>query len=120
MLSRFLRLLVLSLILLSLASPGFAARRSSLGGNLLIKDMDDIFFLPQRVVDYNRTLTFDYGSSNGLGSGGMIFGNENMTFGAFAHRSDFLAAIPNAFGTIGDIQTLSNDGQNDTADYENY
>src|SRR5512145_2632715 len=71
MLSRFMRLLVLSLILLSLASPGFAARRSSLGGNLLIKDVDDIFFLPQRVVDYNRLVTFDYGTSNGLGSGGM-------------------------------------------------
>lgn len=113
MLSRFMRLLVLSLILLSLASPGFAARRSSLGGNLLIKDMDDIFFLPQRVVDYNRTLTFDYGSSNGLGSGGMIFGNERITFGAFAHRSDFLGAIPNAFMTIGDFDGLSADGQSD-------
>ncbi|HZM16326.1 MAG TPA: hypothetical protein VFE28_10005 [Candidatus Krumholzibacteria bacterium] len=113
MLSRFTRLLVLSLILLSLASPGFAARRSSLGGNLLIKDTDDIFFLPQRVVDYNRLLTFDYGSSSGLGSGGMIWGSERMVFGAFSHRSDFLGAIPNAFFTIGDFASINNDGQND-------
>ena len=113
MLSRFTRLLVLSLILLSLASPGFAARRSSLGGNLLIKDTDDIFFLPQRVVDYNRLVTFDYGSSSGLGSGGMIWGSERMVFGAFSHRSDFLGAIPNAFFTIGDFASINADGQND-------
>ena len=113
MLSRFMRLLVLSLLVLSLASPGFAARRSSLGGNLLIKDMDEVFFFPQRTTEYNRLVTFDFGSTNGLGSGGMIFGNESMVFGAFAHRSDFIAAIPNAFFTAGDIDNINNGGQND-------
>jgi len=113
MVSRLMRLLVLSLLVLSIASPGFAARRSSLGGNLLIKDMDEVFFFPQRVGEYNRTVTFDLGSSNGLGSGGMIFGNESVVLGAFAHRSDFIAAIPNAFFTAGDIDNVSNGGQND-------
>jgi hypothetical protein len=112
MLSRFMRLLVLSLLVLSLASPGFAARRSSLGGNLLIKDMDEVFFFPQRTSEYNRIVNFDFGSSNGIGSGGMIFGNESIVFGAFAHRSDFIAAIPNAFFTAGDIDNINFGGTN--------
>ncbi|UCE02649.1 MAG: hypothetical protein JSW67_00090 [Candidatus Latescibacterota bacterium] len=112
MLSRFMRMFLLCVFLLSLASPGFAARRSSLGGNLLIKDTDDVFFLPHRVADYNRLVTFDMGTDNTLGSAGIIFGNESFVFGTFTHRSDFLGQIANAFFTIGDAQ-IGLDGTND-------
>ena len=70
--SRLMRLFVLCLFLLSLASTGFAARRSSLGGNLLIKDTDDVFFYPHRVAEYNRLVTFDLGTDNSSGSGGIV------------------------------------------------
>lgn len=112
MLSRFLRLSILCVFVLSLASPGFAARRSSLGGNLLIKDTDDIFFYPQRVSDYNRLVTYDFGASESEGSGGMIFGGETFVIGAFSHRSDFLGANRGAFRRIGDAG-LANNGRND-------
>jgi hypothetical protein len=80
-----------------------------LGGNLLIKDTDDIFFYPQRVSDYNRLVTYDFGPRSGspatessFGSGGMIFGGESLVIGAFSHRSDFMSANRNAFANIGD------------------
>ncbi|HZL85827.1 MAG TPA: hypothetical protein VFD07_10675 [Candidatus Krumholzibacteria bacterium] len=113
MLSRFMRLSLLCLVLISLASPGFAARRSSLGGNLFIKDADEIFFLPQRVVDYNRMVNFDFGTSNTSGSGGIVFGGERMVFGAFTHRSNFLGSIPDAFFTVGDFENIGQNGQDD-------
>lgn len=109
--SRLMRLFVLCLFLLSLASTGFAARRSSLGGNLLIKDTDDVFFYPHRVAEYNRLVTFDLGSGNSSGSGGIIFGNESIVFGAFSHRSDFLGATQSAFTSIGDA-AHANNGRN--------
>lgn len=109
--SRYVRLVILSVLVLSLvATSAFAARRSSLGGNLLIPDTDDIFFFPHHVGDYQRHVTFDFGPSNTLGSGGMIWGTESITFGAFAHRSNFVGAIPSAFFTIGDGATLVNGG----------
>ena len=109
--SRYVRLVVLSVLVLSLvATSAFAARRSSLGGNLLIPDTDDIFFFPHHVGDYQRHVTFDFGPSNTFGSGGMIWGTESMTFGAFAHRSNFVGAIPSAFFTIGDGAPLVNGG----------
>jgi hypothetical protein len=113
MTSRFVRLSIACLLLLAMASPSFAARRSSLAGNLLIPDTDDIFFLPQHVTMHKRLVTFDLGTDNGAGSGGMIFGNEQLTLGAFAHRSDFLAAIPNAYLTRGDIDNVSNRGESE-------
>lgn len=110
MTSRFVRVSISCLLLLAMASPSFAARRSSLAGNLLIRDTDDIFFFPQLVSQHKRHVTFDIGPSSGLGSGGLIFGNENLTLGAFAHRSDFLGAIPNAFFTRGDIDNIAQAG----------
>jgi hypothetical protein len=64
------------------------------------------------VTDYNRLVTFDMGTSNTLGSAGIIFGNESLVFGTFTHRSDFLGQIANAFFTIGDFE-IGLDGQND-------
>lgn len=106
MTGRYVRVFFTVLTLLALASPSFAARRSSLSGNLLIQDQDDIFFFPHLVNAHKRMVTFDFGSSDGIGSGGMVFGNEQITLGAFTHRSDFLGALSDAFFTRGDIDHL--------------
>ena len=114
--SRYLRVLILTAFMVSLlATAGFAARRSSLAGNLLIKDRDDVFFMPQSIHDYKRMVTFDFGSNMSTGNGGIVFGNESITFGAFAHKTDFIGAIPTAFGTSGDINTMNAAGSNDFA-----
>ena len=60
MTSRFVRYLLPCLLLLALASPSSAvSRRSSLAGNLLIPDTDDIFIFPHLVTDHKRMVTFD-------------------------------------------------------------
>jgi hypothetical protein len=116
MTGRYVRLFMLVLLLLAVASPSFAARRSSLSGNLLIQDQDDIFFFPHLVSMHNRMVTFDFGPSsttNWLGSGGMAFGDERFTIGLFAHRSDFLGALQSAYNTRGDIDNVGFDGEID-------
>ena len=106
MTSRFVRISLACLLLLAMASPSFAARRSSLAGNLLIQDTDDVFIFPHLVAMHQRHVTFDVGPDDHLGSGGLIFGNEKFTLGAFAHRGDFFGAINQAFTTEGDIDNL--------------
>lgn len=106
MTGRYVRGFFMVLTLLAVASPSFAARRSSLSGNLLIQDQDDIFFFPHLVTAHKRMVTFDFGPSSGIGSGGMVFGNEQVTLGAFTHRSDFLGALSDAFFTRGDIDHM--------------
>jgi hypothetical protein len=101
------------LLLLVMASPGSAARRSSLSGNLLIQDADDMFFFPQLVSANKRMVTFDLGTDAGLGSGGMVFGTESLSLGMFAHRSDFLSPLEAAFLTRGDIDNIGNHGSGD-------
>ena len=114
---RYLRILIsLALIMLFLTNVGVAARRSSLAGNLLIKDRDDVFFMPQTIRDYQRMVTFDFGGSMRNGNGGMVFGNEKFTLGAFAHKTDFFGAIPNAFYKAGDVAIMNPSGSNDFRD----
>src|SRR5262249_50325385 len=110
MTGRYVRVLFGVLTLLALASPSHAARRSSLSGNLLIQDVDDVFFFPHLVTTHKRMVTYDYGTAANLGSGGMVFGSEKLTIGAFTHRSDFLTAIRNAYFTNGDIDNLGRAG----------
>ena len=111
--TRLIRVLTLTAFMVSLlATAGFAARRSSLAGNLLIKDRDDVFFMPQTIHDYKRMVTFDFGSNMGVGNGGIVFGNEQITFGAFAHKTDFIGAIPNAFYNSGDANIMNSTGTN--------
>lgn len=98
---------------LVMASPGLAARRSSLSGNLLIQDADDMFFFPQLVSANKRMVNFDFGTDSGLGSGGMVFGTESLSLGLFAHRSDFLSPLEAAFLTRGDIDNLDAAGAGD-------
>jgi hypothetical protein len=107
MTSRFVRYLLPCLLLLALTSPSSAgSRRSSLAGNLLIPDAEDIFIFPHLVTAHKRLVTFDLGPNAGLGSGGIIFGDEKLSFGAFAHRSDFPGATWGAFTTIGDVENF--------------
>lgn len=54
-----------------------AARRSSMAGNLLIEDVQDIFFLPHEVVNYVNYVWFDFvtgvdtpSATSGVSSGG--------------------------------------------------
>lgn len=113
MTGRYSRLLIVPLTLLALVGTSEAARRSSLSGNLLIPDQDDIFFFPQLVTKHNRMVTFDFGTSSSLGSGGLVFGNEDVVLGAFTHRSDFIGALPSAFLTNGDINNIGEGGSLD-------
>jgi hypothetical protein len=109
MTGRYLRMVFVTLTLLALAGQTQAARRSSLSGNLLIPDQDDIFFFPQLVTKYNRTVNFDFGTNEGLGQAGLIFGNESVTLGLYTHNSTFLGAIPDAYFTRGDIDNIVRD-----------
>ncbi len=43
-----------------------ADRRSSLAGNLLISDQDDMYIYPQLTVDYRNLVSFDYFPGNSL------------------------------------------------------
>jgi hypothetical protein len=113
MTGRYSRLLIVPLTLLALVGTSEAARRSSLSGNLLIPDQDDIFFFPQLVTKHNRMVTFDFGTSSSLGSGGLVFGSEDITLGAFTHRSDFIGSLPSAFLTNGDINNIGEGGSLD-------
>jgi hypothetical protein len=105
------------LLILAMASPGSAARHSSLSGNLLIQDADDMFFFPQLVSANKRMVTFDFGTDATLGSGGMVFGTEKLTLGMFAHRSDFLSPLESAFLTRGDIDNINSGGTGDLHDF---
>jgi hypothetical protein len=85
-----------------------------MAGNLLIKDRDDVFFMPQTIHDYNRMVTFDFGSSMGIGNGGLVFGaGESAVLGVFAHKTDFIGAIPTAFAASGDGSIMNSSGSND-------
>jgi hypothetical protein len=110
MTGRYVRVLFVTLTVLALAGSSEAARRSSLSGNLLIPDQDDIFFFPQLVTKHARMATFDFGTSDTEGSAGLVFGNESVTLGAFTHRSDFLGALPDAFLQRGDVDNISQEG----------
>src|SRR5215510_8822362 len=110
MTGRYTRVFLTVLLVLVVASPAFAARRSSLSGNLLIQDADDMFFFPQLVAMHKRMVTFDFGTNSGLGSGGMVFGSEQISLGLFAHRSEFLGALDDAYFTRGDIDNINRDG----------
>jgi hypothetical protein len=110
MTGRYVRVFFTLLLVLVAASPSFAARRSSLSGNLLIQDTDDMFFFPQLVAQQKRLVTFDFGTTDGLGSGGMVFGTESFAFGVFAHRSEFLGALPDGYLTRGDIDNITRAG----------
>ena len=105
----------------ALAPEANADRRSSLSGNLLLEDTDDVFFFPHRALDNVHLITFDLalggvatpnelptagGTTSGFGSAGILLGDESLALGAFTHRSDTLSSLPAAYYLGGDIDTL--------------
>jgi hypothetical protein len=68
------------------ATPAQADRRTSLAGNDLIQDADDVFLFPQALHTYQNRLTLDLGMAEGSGGGLFSMGNDTMTFGAAMHR----------------------------------
>ncbi|GEM_PF-1523163 len=110
-----------------LASSAFAERRSSLAGNVLIDDVDDVFFFPQVALDHRNQVRFDLALSSALldttnandnsenadlsfgentmsGSGLLLFGEKGFAFGISTHRQDSYGTAPQGILGIGDLQ----------------
>ncbi|MCB9543648.1 MAG: hypothetical protein R3F65_21420 [bacterium] len=71
-----------------LATPAFAARRTALSNNVLIKDKDDVFIYPQLMLDYRNLINFDYGTGETAGSGMLLLGSRTFGFGVLVNRAD--------------------------------
>ncbi len=114
-------LVFLSIILL--ATSAFADRKSSLAGNILIEDSDDVFFFPQTALKHRNLVNFDLAVSTGAqttpndesgsinvgentmrGSGLLLFGEEGFAFGISTHRQDTFGSAPQGFLGVGDLQ----------------
>lgn len=110
-----------------MATSAFADRKSSLAGNLLIEDSDDVFFFPQTALKHRNLVKFDLAVSPALldtanqapveengeivvgetsmrGSGLLLFGEEGFAFGISTHRQDTFGAAPQGFLGVGDLQ----------------
>ncbi len=110
-----------------MATSAFADRKSSLAGNLLIEDSDDVFFFPQTALKHRNLVKFDLAVSPALldttnqapveengaiifgenamsGSGLLLFGEEGFAFGISTHRQDTYGTAPQGFLGIGDLQ----------------
>ena len=88
-----------------LVDTAHADRRTALGGNLLIKDPDDVFPFPQLAVLHRNMIRLDYGGNSGSGNGLLTLGNENHAFGIALHRGDLLN--PDIVGFNTELQYLS-------------
>lgn len=73
---------------LFVADPALADRRNSLANNILITDQDDVFHFPQLALDYRNLISFDWGASEGEGSGMLLLGNSAMAYGVLINRAD--------------------------------
>lgn len=122
--SRFLAAMLTGLLTTTVAINAHADRRSSLAGNLLITDQDDIYIYPQLALEYRNLVSFDYypgatvlgldgreedaelqdGANSMGGAGLLLFGQENLAFGISTHREDQFGATPSAFLGGGDVQ----------------
>ena len=108
--SRNVVVVLLGILLVILCSSELlAARRTSLAGNLLIEDKDDIFLFPQLVLDYRNLISVDYGAGSSYGNGILLFGSEDMGFGVAVHRSD-PSVNTVTFGHLWDGEVLSLQG----------
>ena len=75
-------------------SVAHADRRTSLGGNMLIKDRDDTFVYPQLAVKYNRSISMDFGAQAGFGNAMLIAGpNKKSAIGIALNRGDSVQPI---------------------------
>lgn len=106
------------------APSASADRRSSLAGNLLIKDSDDIYIYPHLLTEYARLISFDLAlsgvggpSSDAVPNAGsatstygnalLIFGSEQAAFAVATHRSDFWGGVVPAYYLMGDMDQMS-------------
>lgn len=90
-----------------LVDTAHADRRTSLGGNLLIEDADDIFPFPQRAVQHRNMIRLDYGTGN-AGNGVLTLGTERAAYGIALHRGDLLS--PDVVRFDSELQWLSGVG----------
>ena len=92
---------LVALITLSFAiSVAHADRRTSLGGNMLIPDRDDVFVYPQLAVKnkYNHSASIDFGNAAGVGNALLIAGpNKKSAIGVALHRSDSILSLGGGF-----------------------
>lgn len=122
--SRFFAASLTGLLATTVAMNAYADRRSSLAGNLLITDQDDIYVYPQLTLEHRNLVSFDYypgatvlglggseedaglndGANSMGGAGLLLFGQENFAFGISSHREDQFGATPGAFLGGGDVQ----------------
>jgi hypothetical protein len=88
-----------TLITLSLAfGVAQADRRTSLRGNMLIKDRDDTFIFPQLAVKYNKSVSIDFGANQDSGNALFIAGpNKKSAFAIALHRGDAVQFAGNSY-----------------------
>lgn len=74
--------------------PGsaWADRSTSLQGNRLIEDADDVFTYPHLVGEYKDRLTFDFGTSNAQGNGLFLMDAGSFVWGVALHRGNIFDA----------------------------
>lgn len=121
-LSRLLAFSVAGVTTLAAFSPdAFADRRSSLAGNILIHDQDDVYMYPQLTLEHRNLVSFDYfpgaslnsvlstGATNVSGQGGGATNNtssnnfptNNVSPSALGPRSEDAASVPNGPSSMG-------------------
>lgn len=110
-LSRLLAFSVAGVTTLAAFSPdAFADRRSSLAGNVLIHDADDIYLYPQLSLEYRNLVSFDYFPGTALsallGSGpqevsGDASGSGDPDPNALGPRSEDAVGVPSGPNAMG-------------------
>lgn len=81
-----------SLLFVALPSTALADRSTSLQGNRLIEDADDVFTYPHLSTQYTDRLSFDFGTDATQGNGLFLMGDEAFTWGAALHRGNVFNA----------------------------
>lgn len=112
-LTRLLAFTVAGVTTLAAFSPNaFADRRSSLAGNILIHDADDVYLYPQLSLEYRNLVSFDYFPGSAL-SAVLSSGAQNVAGGSgggepdptdvngLGPRSEDAASIPNGPNAMG-------------------
>lgn len=75
-----------------LPSTAFADRSTSLQGNRLIQDPDDVFTYPHLSTRYTNSLRFDLGTDGSQGNALFLMGDESFTWGVALHRGNMFNA----------------------------
>jgi hypothetical protein len=86
--------MVMGALAVSTMLPGvaFADRSTSLQGNRLIEDADDVFTYPHLVTKYKDRVSFDFGTSAAQGNGLFLMDGGSFTWGVALHRGNIFDA----------------------------